>query len=351
MKKRVSYFYSFRADAGKLTLTGTGKNAPSGMSTALAASIATTAAEKRCSINLGNTNADKTETASCDIEKAQPLVLRVDLDEETIDFSVALDGPITLAPAGSAASSPTAAAGAGSTDIDAPTRLTGPVMKGTGTQQATSYYYALNAGPGDVRLIADGKNASAATAEALQLKLLNLRNEEICEVSLGNVTRDDRRVVSCKLEQREPVILRVNLDPNTLDWRARVEGAVDFEPFTPPQTITIALNERVLFDTGKATLKPESRQTLHEAALRVKKHGTAAVTIAGHTDNAGSDATNQKLSQDRATAVREFFVREEGISGERLQVKAFGKSQPVADNGTPEGRARNRRVEVLIAPR
>lgn len=351
IKKRVSYFYGLAADAGTVTVTGTGKNAPSGMANALGVSVLTLGADRLCLISLGNINSDKTDNAACRVDKPQSLVLRIDLDEETIDFKVELDGPIRLAAPGAAAAAAASTAGPGSTDVDAPTRLTGPAVRGAGTQQDTSYYYALNAGPGEVRLIADGKNQSAAVAEALQLRLLNLRSEELCMVALGNVTRDERKIATCKFDARQPVILRVDLGPHTIDWRARVDGAVDFEPYEAPKTITIALNEKVMFDTGKSVLKPESRQTLHEAATRVKKFAAATVTIAGHTDNVGGDAANLKLSQDRAAAVRDYFVKDEGIAAARLGAKGFGKSQPVDVNTTAEGRARNRRVEVVITPK
>jgi outer membrane protein OmpA-like peptidoglycan-associated protein len=351
VKSRVSYFYGFAADAGTVILTGTGKNAPSGMANALGAEVLTaTNADKLCDINLGNTNQDKTETANCSVDKAQPLILRIDLDEETIDYKVELAGPVKLAAAGTATAAAQPAAGAGSTDIDAPTPMSGPTVRGVGTKQMTSYYYSFNAGPGEFRIIADGKNEPVGVAQALQLRVMNLRSEEICEVNLGNVTRDAREIATCRLDKRESLILRVNIDPNTIDWRARVDGAVDFDPYTPPKVITIALNEQVLFDSGEAVLKPESRQTLHEAAVRVKKFPTAVVTVAGHTDNVGGDAANLKLSEARAAAVKDFFVQQESIPAARLAVKGHGKTMPVAENTTAEGRARNRRVEVVIAP-
>jgi outer membrane protein OmpA-like peptidoglycan-associated protein len=259
-----------------------------------------------------------------------------------------MDGPVQLATA-AATSAATPIAGAGSTDIDSPTQLRGPRIQGDGIGEATSYYYVLNAGPGEVLLTADGKNRGAATADALHVRLLNLRSEKLCEISLGNNTLDARQVQSCNLETRQPALLRVDLDPNTITWRVKLTGAVDFEPYQPPRQITIALDEKVLFDFGKATLKPEAQKTLHEAAQRVKKRAKATVLIAGYTDNVGSDAANLKLSRDRATAVRDFFVQQEGIDSSRLEVKGFGKAQPVASNRTDEGRARNRRVEVVFA--
>jgi outer membrane protein OmpA-like peptidoglycan-associated protein len=304
-------------------------------------------ANRICYVNLGNTITDKTESANCPIDKTQPITLRIDLDEPTISFSVTLEGPVQFETA-AAISKPEPAAGPGSTDIDNPTRLSGPRIKGDGTGSQTSYFYALNVGKGDVILTADGKNRSAAIADALHVHLLNLRNEQLCDVSIGNETLDARRVQSCNVEPRQPAILRVDLDPNTITWRARVAGAVDFEPYTPPKQVTIALNERVLFDFGQAVLKPDAQQTLHEAAQRVKKTMNR-VLIAGYTDNVGPDAFNVKLSLDRATAVRDYFVRKEAVDSSRLDVKGLGKAQPVGNNATDEGRARNRRVEVVFS--
>lgn len=107
----------------------------------------------------------------------------------------------------------------------------------------------------------------------------------------------------------------------------------------------------MLFDTGVSALKPESRKTLDEAAERVKKFANVPVSVTGHTDSVGSDTSNQTLSEKRATAVRDYFVNQAGVPAARLSAKGLGKSQPVADNKTEEGRARNRRVEVQITPK
>ncbi len=82
----------------------------------------------------------------------------------------------------------------------------------------------------------------------------------------------------------------------------------------------------------------------------MKKFTGAAVTISGHTDNVGNDAANKALSEKRAAAVRDHFVTAESVAPAGLAVKGFGKSQPVADNTSEQGRARNRRVDVVIVP-
>lgn len=347
--RKLAYYYALHAGAGMLKITATAKNAPSGSTNALTVALQDAKGNALCRDTWGNTTNDKTQTLDCTVEHAQPLILRLDLSEDTIDYSVALDGPITL-PAPSTAQPAGSIAGAGSTDIDAPTRLTANRIKGSGVKQAATYYYAFNAGPGDLTLTGDGRNEAAATTNALRVGLYTLRSERLCELSLGNATQDKRETAACRVDQRQPVILRVDLAPETVEWRARFDGPHDFEPFAPPKDVTIALDAAVLFETGAWALKPEARTTLHEAAERVKKFANAPVVISGHTDSVGGDAANRALSERRAAAVQDWFVGQEGIPAARLTAKGYGKTQPVADNATEQGRARNRRVEVKIGP-
>ena len=349
IKKTVSYYYGLKAGAGTIKIVATAKNAPSGSAQALQFALYDAKANRLCFDSHGNTNSDKTITLNCTIDKAQALVLRLDLGEETIDYTVALEGPVEL-PAPEAAGAAKPVAGAGSQDVDEPTRLSGNRLKGEGVKKSVSYYYAFNAGPGELTLTADAKNLSAAVTDALKVGLYTLRSEKLCDLSLGNTTLDKRAVLECKVDKRQPVILRLDLSAETVDYRVKFEGPYDFDPFTAPKEVTIALDAAVLFDTGKADLKPEARQSLHEAAERVKKFKNAAVMISGHTDNVGNEAANKALSDRRANAVRDYFVANETIPAAGLGVKGYGKTQPVADNGSEQGRARNRRVDVVITP-
>lgn len=113
---------------------------------------------------------------------------------------------------------------------------------------------------------------------------------------------------------------------------------------TPPQTFT--LND-VLFDNAKSTLRPESNKELNQLADYLSLKKTLVIEIAGHTDNVGKAEANQKLSEDRANAVRQYLIKK-GTAGERLIAKGYGDSQPVDDNGTAAGRQKNRRTEVRI---
>jgi outer membrane protein OmpA-like peptidoglycan-associated protein len=112
--------------------------------------------------------------------------------------------------------------------------------------------------------------------------------------------------------------------------------------------VVITLDGQVLFVTGKAELLPIARDRLNEVAKSLKElDDDKLVSIEGFTDSRGADDMNMKLSQDRANAVRDYLASQ-GVKGEKLRALGRGETNPVASNDTPEGRANNRRVEIVI---
>jgi outer membrane protein OmpA-like peptidoglycan-associated protein len=105
----------------------------------------------------------------------------------------------------------------------------------------------------------------------------------------------------------------------------------------------------VYFDNNQATLRPDARARLDAIAETLKAWGDVKVEVAGHTDSRASEAHNLALSQRRAEAVREYLIGK-GIAAERLIARAYGATQPVADNDSETGRAKNRRVELVPLP-
>lgn len=104
--------------------------------------------------------------------------------------------------------------------------------------------------------------------------------------------------------------------------------------------------EDLQFATNTADLQPESRARLSELAGKIKGNpAIRGMTITGHTDSLGAAAYNQQLSEQRAQAVRNYFI-EEGIAADKMRAVGMGESEPVADNATAAGRAQNRRVEI-----
>jgi OmpA-OmpF porin, OOP family len=103
----------------------------------------------------------------------------------------------------------------------------------------------------------------------------------------------------------------------------------------------------VNFDNNAAILRTDAATILDDQVATLKRYPALKVEVAGHTDSNNSDAYNQQLSERRAKAVMEYFVAK-GVAAEQLTAKGYGESQPIADNGTAEGRAQNRRVELRI---
>jgi len=109
---------------------------------------------------------------------------------------------------------------------------------------------------------------------------------------------------------------------------------------------TVRLNN-IFFVTGKYDLQAESFPELNRVVELMAQNPNLVIEIDGHTDNVGSDESNQTLSQNRANAVREYLLGK-GVGAARIAAKGFGESKPVATNDTDEGRQLNRRVEFVI---
>ena len=109
------------------------------------------------------------------------------------------------------------------------------------------------------------------------------------------------------------------------------------------EKITVAAD--ALFDFDKATLRPEGKAKLDELVSKAGAIKLEVILVVGHTDRIGSDSYNQKLSERRAAAVKSYLVSK-GIEANRVYTEGKGEKQPVADNKTSEGRAKNRRVEI-----
>jgi OmpA-OmpF porin, OOP family len=102
----------------------------------------------------------------------------------------------------------------------------------------------------------------------------------------------------------------------------------------------------ILFDTGKSIIKPESEPIIDEIVSLLQQNPDLHLSVEGHTDNVGTAAGNKSLSESRAAAVLAAIVKK-GMEGKRLTSLGWGQDKPVADNGTEEGRAKNRRVELV----
>ena len=123
------------------------------------------------------------------------------------------------------------------------------------------------------------------------------------------------------------------------------DGAIAAGGSVAPVSSKVTLNADALFDFDKSVLKPAAKASLDSLVGQVKNLTLEVIIAVGHTDSIGTDAYNQKLSVRRAQSVKKYLVSK-GIEANRVYVEGKGESQPVADNKTKEGRAKNRRVEI-----
>lgn len=118
----------------------------------------------------------------------------------------------------------------------------------------------------------------------------------------------------------------------------------------PPSPSVVTLDSMSLFDSGKATLRPDSNRAMISALEMIKAHRGTRILIAGHTDNTGNPEANLKLSQARAAAVRDWLTDASGLPATQFAIQGYGDTRTVAGNDTPGGRAKNRRVEITLVP-
>ena len=113
--------------------------------------------------------------------------------------------------------------------------------------------------------------------------------------------------------------------------------------------IKLNLPDGVTFDFGKAELKPQFYTALNNVASTLREYNQTIVEVSGHTDSIGSEAVNQRLSEQRAASVGNYLIGQ-GLQRERFEIVGMGKCYPVASNDTDAGRALNRRVEIRVLP-
>ncbi|MCI0622763.1 MAG: OmpA family protein [Acidobacteria bacterium] len=104
----------------------------------------------------------------------------------------------------------------------------------------------------------------------------------------------------------------------------------------------------VLFDTGRYTLRPGAREKLSKIAGIVLSHPGLKLEVEGHTDSVGGEEYNQRLSENRAAAVRDYLVQQ-GVQSQSIAARGFGESQPVVSNASAAGKQQNRRVELVVS--
>lgn len=119
---------------------------------------------------------------------------------------------------------------------------------------------------------------------------------------------------------------------------------------TPDNQLKLEVPSDISFAVGRSDLNPRLRPILDQFANGLSSQQNTEVRIFGHTDNTGTDAVNERLSLERAQSVKDYLVAR-GVRANAVQVAGRGEREPVADNGTEAGRAKNRRVEIFLGER
>jgi outer membrane protein OmpA-like peptidoglycan-associated protein len=187
---------------------------------------------------------------------------------------------------------------------------------------------ALKAAAEAAKAKEEAENARAAAIAAQQAALAQKQTAE---------SEAERARTAAAKAEAEKAALRAQL-------RAQLNSILQTEDSARGLIVNMS---DVLFDTGSYTLKPGAREKLAKVSGILLAHPGLMLQIEGHTDSVGSDEFNQRLSEQRADSVRDFLA-EQGVPASSITARGFGKTEPVASNDTPEGRQRNRRVEIIV---
>jgi outer membrane protein OmpA-like peptidoglycan-associated protein len=173
---------------------------------------------------------------------------------------------------------------------------------------------------------------AAAQTEADRLKRENDAQRAASQAELDNAAKQKAQLEAEKVELRAQLLKQFNA---ILQTRDTARGLI------------VNMSD-VLFDTAKFSLRPAAREKLAKIAGIVSGHPGLRLDVEGYTDSVGGDDYNQRLSEQRGGAVRDYLTKE-GMAGGSVTAKGFGKNDPVASNSTASGRQQNRRVEIVIS--
>ena len=140
------------------------------------------------------------------------------------------------------------------------------------------------------------------------------------------------------------------MDKQKKELEASLPEEAVVETINEGEALKVTFDSGILFATKSSTVSAASKSALRNLATSLNANPDTDIKIVGHTDSTGKVDYNQTLSEKRAKSVYDYLMEDQGISSTRMTFEGKGIHEPVADNATPEGRAKNRRVEILILP-
>jgi chemotaxis protein MotB len=197
-------------------------------------------------------------------------------------------------------------------------------------QETEVLRHSIKQATADLARAVAARQTNDLSIAALQQEVAALRAEKQLASQMQRSLEDEMRA---KLESKDVTI-------------AQLQGK-----------LTVTIVDRVMFDSGEATLKPEGEAVMQKIAALLAGHPELKIHVVGHTDNVpikpaatGRFASNWELSTARALAAVHCLVDQAGVDPRRVGAVGYGEFRPIADNNTPEGRARNRRIVITILP-
>jgi chemotaxis protein MotB len=200
--------------------------------------------------------------------------------------------------------------------------------------------------------------ALTAERDRLQARVSALESQmaDLTQKYQGATQQSEALRREAEQKEQELARLKSTYDQLVSDLKKEIEaGEIKVTQFK--DLLTVNLVEKILFDSGKAEIKPRGLEVLKKVGDILKNTKDKQIRIEGHTDNvpigaglAGKFPTNWELSTARATVVARYFQEKVGIPPQKLAPTGFAEYRPVASNSTPEGRAQNRRIEIILAP-
>jgi outer membrane protein OmpA-like peptidoglycan-associated protein len=151
-------------------------------------------------------------------------------------------------------------------------------------------------------------------------------------------------------EERQTLLKKLSAQDRQRENISKIEGmfgADEGRVYRQANQLVLSLNA-IRFRSGKSTIEPASFAVLAKVSDAIKLFPDASMVVEGHTDSEGSDSANLLLSQDRADAVRQYLISNLGVGAEKVSSVGYGESKPIASNETEAGRARNRRIDVVM---
>jgi outer membrane protein OmpA-like peptidoglycan-associated protein len=201
----------------------------------------------------------------------------------------------------------------------------------------------LQAQADTTRAQADKANAEDARTKA-QNDMLNNQAAAANAISAAQADADRSRLIAQHAQEGEQ-----QADSDKMAMRVQLEARLNeiLETRDSARGLIVSMSD-VLFDTGQYSLKPGAREKLAKVAGILIAYPSLNIAVGGYTDNVGGDEMNQKLSENRAGAVRDYLVKQ-GVVASTVSATGFGNTLPVASNDNSAGRQENRRVELVVS--